>query len=66
MSEDYCIFCGAKVGQISERTGKSVSSIYDCPQCGVNYCDQCSYEAQINKRLVQVCLRCDSEMNKVT
>ena len=30
----YCHFCGATVGQISDRTEEKVSSIYDCPKCG--------------------------------
>ena len=59
----YCHFCGSTVGQISEGTDEKVHSIYDCPKCRVNYCDQCSY---FNKEdQVQRCLRCESKMEKV-
>jgi hypothetical protein len=61
----YCIFCGSTVGQISDRTENRVNAVYDCAKCKVNYCDQCSYEKEIDGRLVQLCLRCDSQMEKV-
>lgn len=59
-----CNFCGASVGEISERTKEQVNAIYDCPKCGVNYCDQCSYENEIDGESVQLCLRCDSKLDK--
>jgi hypothetical protein len=61
----YCHFCGATVGQISDRTEEKVSSIYDCPKCRVNYCDQCSYGKEVDGKLVQFCLRCESKIEKV-
>jgi len=61
-----CNFCGASVGEISERTGDHVSAVYDCPRCGVNYCDQCSYEKEINGKMLQLCLRCDSKLDRLT
>jgi len=61
----YCHFCGSTVGQISERTGEIVNAVYDCEKCKVNYCDQCSYEKEIDGNKVQFCLRCDSEIEKV-
>lgn len=64
--EAYCIYCGSTVGQISDRTEKLVNAVYDCPKCKMNYCDQCSYEKKIDDNLVQLCLRCDSQMEKVT
>jgi uncharacterized C2H2 Zn-finger protein len=62
----YCIFCGSTVGQVSDRTGENVNAVYYCPKCGLNYCDQCSYQKEIAEQKVQFCLRCDSEMDKVT
>jgi len=61
----YCHFCGSTVGQISERTENFVSAIYDCEKCNVNYCDQCSYEKEIDGHLAQFCLRCESRIEKV-
>ncbi len=61
----YCNYCGSTVGQISERTENRVNAVYDCPKCNVNYCDQCSYEKELDGRLVQFCLRCDSQMERV-
>lgn len=61
----YCIFCGSTLGQISERTSERVNAVYDCPRCQMNYCDQCSYEKEVNGRVVQVCLRCGSQMEQV-
>ena len=61
----YCHYCGSTVGQTSERTEKSVQAVYDCGKCNVNYCDQCSYEKEIDGKLVQLCLRCDSQIEKV-
>ena len=50
-----CGFCGASVGEISERTEEKVNTIYDCPRCRNNYCDQCRYEKQIDAKKVQLC-----------
>ncbi len=61
----YCHFCGASVGEISEGTDEKVSAIYDCEKCVYNYCDQCSYETEINEKKVQKCLRCESIIEKV-
>ncbi len=61
----FCNFCGSTVGQISERTENRVNAVYDCPKCNVNYCDQCSYEKEIDGKSVQLCLRCDSQIEKV-
>ncbi len=61
----YCHYCGSTVGQISERTEKSVKAVYDCEKCNVNYCDQCSYEKEIDGKLVQLCLRCGNQIEKV-
>lgn len=61
----YCHFCGSTVGQISERTNKTVNAIYDCKKCHKSYCDQCSYEKEIDHQFVQLCLRCDSQIDKV-
>jgi len=61
----YCHYCGSTVGQISERTEKSVNAVYDCEKCNVNYCDQCSYKKEIDGKQVQFCLRCDSQIEKV-
>ena len=61
----YCFFCGSTIGQISDRTEENVTSIYDCLTCKSNYCDQCSYEKEVKGKLVQFCLRCNSEIEKV-
>ncbi len=61
----YCIFCGSTVGQISDRTDERVSAIYDCSKCMLNYCDQCSYEKEIDGKRVQFCLRCNSKLERV-
>jgi len=61
----WCLFCGAKVGQISERTDKKVTAVYYCPKCWRNYCDQCSYSKEINGNRIQLCLRCDFELEKI-
>ena len=61
-----CNYCGASVGEISERTEGQVEAVYDCLKCKVNYCDQCSYEKEVNGQLVQRCLRCESIIEKVT
>ena len=61
----YCHFCGSTVGQISERTENLVNAIYDCEKCNVNYCDQCSYEEEIDGHMAQFCLRCESRIEKV-
>jgi len=42
-----------------------VNAVYDCPKCNVNYCDQCSYEKEIDGKSVQLCLRCDSQIEKI-
>ena len=64
-SKAYCIFCGSTVGQTSDRTEQKVTAVYDCPKCMMNYCDQCSYEKDDEGRKVQLCMRCDSKMEKV-
>lgn len=61
-----CNFCGARVGEISEETGKIITVIYDCPKCRMNYCNECSYEKEINGEMVQLCLRCDSKLDKLS
>jgi len=61
----YCWFCGASVGDESERTGKIVSAIFDCSKCRMNYCDQCSYH-RAQEPSVQRCLRCERVIKKVT
>lgn len=61
----YCIFCGSTVGQTSESTDEKVNAVFDCPKCQANYCDQCSYEEEINNSIIPVCLRCDSQMEQV-
>ena len=61
----YCMFCGSTVGQISDRTEERVTAVYDCPKCEMNYCDQCSYAKEVEGQVVQLCLRCDSRMEKV-
>ena len=61
----WCLFCGAKVGQECETTGQKVTAIYYCEKCWRNYCDQCSYTKEISGKHVQLCLRCDSELEKV-
>jgi hypothetical protein len=68
MSENYksqCMFCGAQVGEISEITEELVNKIYYCPKCMENYCDQCSYEEKTDGKLEQLCLRCDSILDKI-
>jgi hypothetical protein len=61
----YCMFCGSTVGQISDRTEERVTAVYDCPKCEMNYCDQCSYAKEVEGQVMQLCLRCDSRMEKV-
>ena len=60
--ESQCYFCGCQIGEISERTDEIVNKIYYCPKCEVDYCDQCSYEYEKKNKLLQVCLRCNSEL----
>ncbi len=62
--EPQCMFCGASVGEISERTNKQVEVVYYCPKCRINYCSECSYEKEIDGK--QFCLRCDSLLTKVS
>jgi hypothetical protein len=59
-------YCGASVGEISDRTYEQVYAVYDCLKCKSNYCDQCSYGKEIDGDLVQMCLRCDSIIEKLT
>ena len=61
-----CNYCGASLGEVSDRTDEHVHAVYDCLKCRVNYCDQCSYGKEIDGELVQMCLRCDSIIEKVT
>lgn len=63
--KSQCMFCGGQVGEISQRTNELVNRIYYCPKCMENYCDQCSYEKKIDGEVVQLCLRCDSRLNKI-
>ena len=60
-----CGFCGAEVDEVSQRTEQKVSVIYNCKKCRNNYCDQCSYSKMDNPE-TQLCLRCDSELEKVS
>ncbi|MCI5116973.1 MAG: hypothetical protein D3913_03225 [Candidatus Electrothrix sp. LOE1_4_5] len=60
-----CHFCGATVGETSERTEEPVTSMYVCEKCKMNYCDQCSYEKKVDGRVKQFCLRCESEIEKL-
>jgi hypothetical protein len=60
-----CLFCGAEVGDVSQQTEEKVTAIYYCVKCKTNYCDQCSYHKD-KKPEVQLCLRCKSELEKVT
>jgi len=61
-----CHFCGVNAGEIGEETGEIVTAIFDCPKCKVNYCNQCSYEKEVEGELVQLCMRCDSKLDKIT
>jgi hypothetical protein len=61
-----CHYCGASVGEISQRTEEQVYAVYDCLKCKSNYCDQCSYGKEVDGEFVQMCLRCDSIIEKVT
>ena len=61
----WCIFCGAKVGQKSDRTGKIATAMYWCEPCVRNYCDQCSYAKEIAGAPVQHCLRCDAPLESL-
>ena len=60
----YCHFCRAKIGDISEATKEKVTVIYDCRKCIANYCNQCSYPKE-DEPDVQLCLRCDSVLEKL-
>ncbi|MDU9050801.1 MAG: hypothetical protein Q3M30_18280 [Candidatus Electrothrix sp. Rat3] len=60
-----CHFCGAIVGETSQCTEETVTSMYDCRKCNMNYCDQCSYEKEVDGRVKQFCLRCESEIKKL-
>ncbi len=64
----YCSFCGASIGEISERTGKKVISIYDCRKCKTNYCNECSKKSKTKgeRELVQICLRCGDRIIKIS
>jgi len=61
----WCMFCGANVGEISERTGEKTTAMYYCEQCWKNYCDQCSYEKEVGGERKQYCLRCDTELERL-
>lgn len=61
----YCHYCGATVGQTSDRTEEKASAIFDCLKCRVNYCDQCSYAKEVGGKMVQFCLRCENEIEKI-
>lgn len=62
----YCSFCGAHVGEKSERTGEMTTAIYYCAKCECNYCDQCSWARSEGDESVQICLRCDGLLEEVT
>jgi len=59
----WCSFCGAAVGEISERTGMEAEAMYECPRCMGNYCDQCSGTKDRPKGTA-ICLACHSEMKR--
>jgi hypothetical protein len=59
----YCHFCGARPGEISERTEKLATAVYVCEKCPANYCDQCS--APLGSPETAKCLRCGSRMPRV-
>jgi hypothetical protein len=59
-----CDYCGAAPGEISGRTGETVSALYECAQCDQLYCDQCSYFSSADQ--VQRCLRCENTVEKLT
>lgn len=61
----YCSFCGTSIGGISERTFEKVKALYYCPECIMNYCNECSYEKKVNGESKQFCLRCDSNLDLV-
>jgi hypothetical protein len=61
----WCMFCGAAVNAISERTGEKATAMFYCEQCCKNYCDQCSYEKMINGEPMQYCLRCETELERL-
>jgi hypothetical protein len=61
----WCLFCGAKVGEKSERTDRRVVAIYYCPRCSSNYCDQCSYDKTVKGEKLRFCLRCDTQLETV-
>ena len=68
INKTYCYFCGSTVGQTSDRTEELVHAVYDCSKCNVNYCDQCSvykYKEDKNDADIRICLRCNSEIEKV-
>ena len=59
----WCGFCGANVGDISDRTGELTKAMYYCEECWRNYCDQCSDTKKANG--TQHCMRCDSELERL-
>jgi hypothetical protein len=61
----HCHYCGSTVGEISQRTEELTNAMYDCEKCNDNYCDQCSYENDIDGQVKQFCLRCESEIKKI-
>jgi len=64
-SVTWCMFCGANVDEISERTGQKAKAMYYCEQCWKNYCDQCSYEKEVAGDQNQYCLRCDTKLERL-
>ncbi len=62
--QNHCFFCGSTLGQISQATEHLVNAIYYCKKCRVDYCDQCSYEKQINGKSKQLCSRCDTVLKR--
>ncbi len=65
-SVTWCMFCGAKVGQESQRTGETAAAMFWCERCKKNYCDQCSCSREADGKRVQYCLRCDSRLENLT
>ena len=58
----WCMFCGAKAGNVSERTNKAATDIFYCDKCWKIYCSECSYK---DKNGETFCLRCDAKLVKV-
>ncbi|MCP5016561.1 MAG: hypothetical protein GY938_15045 [Ketobacter sp.] len=59
----WCSFCGANVGDASDRTGELTKAMYYCEGCWRNYCDQCSYTKKADG--TPHCMRCESELERL-